>query len=98
MALLSLDELSLHLRALPGWEPQDNTLSKTSEVQSFAHGVVLIGAIAQTAETADHHPDLNLHGYNKLTISLSTQSEGGLTIKDMQLAEQIEGIPQRGQT
>jgi 4a-hydroxytetrahydrobiopterin dehydratase len=98
MALLSLDELKLHLQALPGWEPHDNALSKTFEVKSFVHGVVLIGAIAQAAEAADHHPDLNLHSYSKLTVTLSTHSEGGLTIKDIQLAERIEGIPQRGQT
>ena len=73
-------------------------MSKTFEVQSFAHGAVLIGAIAQPAEAADHHPDLNRHGYNKLVVTLSTHSEGGLTIKDMQLAEKIEGVPQRGQT
>lgn len=95
MALLTLHELQTNLRSLPGWELQDRTLVKTLGVPSFSHGVVLIGAIAQVAEAADHHPDLNLHGYNKLTVTLSTHSEGGVTIKDVHLAEQIEAIPRR---
>ena len=95
MALLTLHELQTNLRSLPGWELQDRTLVKTFDVTSFSHGVVLFGAIAQVAEAADHHPDLNLHGYNKLTVTLSTHSEGGVTIKDVHLAEQIEAIPRR---
>jgi 4a-hydroxytetrahydrobiopterin dehydratase len=95
MALLTLHELQTNLRSLPGWELQDRTLVKTFDVPSFSHAVVLIGAIAQAAEAADHHPDLNLHGYNKLTVTLSTHSEGGVTIKDVHLAEQIEAIPRR---
>ena len=95
MALLTLHELQTNLRSLPGWELQDRRLVKTLDVPSFSHGVVLIGAIAQVAEAADHHPDLNLHGYNKLTVTLSTHSGGGVTIKDVHLAEQIEAIPRR---
>ncbi len=95
MTRLPLDELKMRLRSLPGWEPQENALVKTFKVPSFSHGVVLIGAIAQVAEAADHHPDLNLHGYSQLTITLSTHSEGGVTMKDIHLAEQIDSIPQR---
>jgi 4a-hydroxytetrahydrobiopterin dehydratase len=60
-------------------------------------GVVLIGAIAQLAEAANHHPDLNLHGYRRLTVTLSTHSEGGVTMKDIRLAEQIENLPKEPQ-
>ncbi len=95
MASLTHDEVMTKLGSLPGWELQENALVKTFKVPSFSHGVVLMGAVAQVAEAADHHPDLNLHGYNQLTVTLSTHSEGGVTMQDIHLAEQIETIPQR---
>ena len=95
MACLTIEELKTILRSLPGWEPHDNALVKTFRVPSFSHGIVLMGAIAQVAEATDHHPDLNLHSYNQLTIKLSTHSEGGVTMQDIDLAEQIERIPKR---
>ena len=79
MTLLTLDELKRSLRSLPGWEPQENALVKTFNLSSFAHGIILKCAKAQTAEVADHHPDLSLRGYNRLTITLSTHSGGGVT-------------------
>ena len=95
MASLTHDEVMTKLGSLPGWELQENALVKTFKVPSFSHGVVLMGAVAQVAEAADHHPDLNLHSYNQLTITLSTHSEGGVTMLDIHLAEQIETIPKR---
>jgi 4a-hydroxytetrahydrobiopterin dehydratase len=69
-------------------------LTKTFTVRSFAHGVLFIAAIAQLAESANHHPDVNLHGYSHVTVSLVTHSEGGVTEKDIDLAAQIEALPQ----
>lgn len=92
MACLTLEELTTILPSLPGWETQGHSLVKTFRVPSFVHGIVLMGAVAQAAEAANHHPDLNLHKYNQLTITLSTHSEGGVTQQDIRLAEQIETI------
>ena len=47
------------------------------------------------AERADHHPDLLIHGWNKVKITLSTHSEGGLTAKDFELAREIEGMGEK---
>lgn len=93
MTLLSIEETRMNLQDLPGWEAQGGTLVKTFAVRSFVHGVILIGAIAQLAEAAGHHPDLNLHSYSKLTVTLATHSEGGVTIKDVLLAQQIDRLP-----
>ena len=43
----------------------------------------------------NHHPDLNLHGYKNVTVTLSTHSEGGITTKDFELAAQIEALPHK---
>lgn len=94
-SLLNPDEINRRLSNLPGWEVCEGLLVKTFAVPSFAHGVLFIGAIGQWAEAANHHPDLHLHGYNKVTVSLSTHSAGGLTAKDFDLAAQIEALPQK---
>ena len=95
MALLTTGEIQQHLTQLPGWEVREGLLTKTFPVRSFAHGVLFLGAIGQLAEAANHHPDVSLHGYNRVTVSLSTHSEGGLTSKDFDLAAQIESLPHK---
>ena len=95
MTHLTSEEIGQRLAELPSWEVRDGQLSKTFAVRSFAHGVLFIGAIGQFAEAANHHPDVNLHGYNLVTVSLVTHSEGGVTEKDFSLAAQIEALPHK---
>ncbi|MBI3177745.1 MAG: 4a-hydroxytetrahydrobiopterin dehydratase [Chloroflexi bacterium] len=95
MTLLTPEDIRQRLAGLPGWQVQNGLLVKTYTVRSFAHGVLFIAAIAQLAEAADHHPDVSLHGYKNVTVSLSTHSEGGLTDKDFSLAAQIEALPHK---
>jgi len=95
MSLLTSDQIKERLASLPGWEIHEGLLTKTYNVRSFAHGVLFAGAIAQLAEAANHHPDIRLHGYSHVTVSLSTHSEGGLTEKDFALAAQIEAVPHK---
>ncbi len=95
MTLLSPDQIKDRLPRLPGWAVREGLLTKTFVVRSFAHGVLFVGAIGQLAEAANHHPDVSLHGYKNVTVSLSTHSEGGLTEKDFDLAAQIEQLPHK---
>ena len=95
MPLLTPTDLSAGLARLPGWQVQNGLLSKTYQVRSFAHGALFIGAIAQLAEAANHHPDVCLHGYKNVTVTLSTHSEGGITEKDLDLATQVEQLPHK---
>lgn len=93
---LSDPEIEQSAATLTGWQVQQGALVRTFQLPSFAHAVLMIGAVGQLAEAAGHHPDLALHGYNQLTITLTTHSAGGLTVKDFDLARQIQAIPQRG--
>jgi 4a-hydroxytetrahydrobiopterin dehydratase len=95
MVLLTAEEIAERLRALPGWAVEGGELAKTYVVRSFAHGVVFIGAIAQLAEAADHHPDLRLHAYRHVTVRLSTHRAGGITARDFALAAQIDALPHK---
>ena len=95
MAILTEDEQAKELSELSGWEVRAGLLTKTFVVRSFAHGVLFIGAIGQFAEAANHHPDVNLHDYSRVTVSLVTHSEGGISDKDVALARQIDSLPHK---
>ncbi len=92
---LSDIEIQNNLKTLQDWELKDNALIRTFQLPSFAHAVLMVGAIGQQAEAAGHHPDILIHGYNKLTVTLTTHSAGGITEKDFSLARQIQALPLR---
>jgi 4a-hydroxytetrahydrobiopterin dehydratase len=60
--------------------------------EDFAAAIAFVDRVAEAAESADHHPDIFLHGWNKVRLTLSTHSQGGLTDADFQLAGQIERL------
>lgn len=92
MPKLTDAQVTARLATLPGWSVSEGLLTKTYKVRSFAHGVLFIGTIGQLAEAANHHPDLLVHGWNRLRITLSTHSAGGLTAADLALAERIDAV------
>lgn len=93
--ILSDIEIENSLATLQGWELIDNALVRTFQLPSFAHAILMMGAIGQLAEAAGHHPDILIHGYNKLKVTLTTHSAGGVTEKDLSLARQIQALPLR---
>ena len=81
------------LADLNGWELVDGKLiRKTVKCKDFMDAVALISRIAPIAEAEDHHPDLHLTGYRKLTIELSTHAIGGLSENDFILAAKIDKL------
>ena len=86
---LSEAEIQTALAALSQWQQEDNTIIREFHLPNFAAAVGFINAIAVLAETADHHPDLFLHGWNKVRVILSTHDQGGLTELDFALAQKI---------
>ena len=81
------------LRDVKGWELLDGkAIRKTMTCKDFLDAVGLIQRIAPIAEAEDHHPDLHLTGYRKLTIELSTHAIGGLSENDFILAAKIDQL------
>jgi 4a-hydroxytetrahydrobiopterin dehydratase len=81
------------LADLQGWELVNGTsIRKTITCKDFLDAVGLIQRIAQIAESEDHHPDLHLTRYKRLTIELSTHSIGGLSENDFILAAKIDRL------
>ncbi len=81
------------LRDLKGWELVDGaSLRKTVTCADFLGAVDLIRRIAPIAEAEDHHPNLHLTSYRKVTIELSTHAIGGLSENDFILAAKIDQL------
>ena len=74
-----------------GWEIDGETMHKTFVLKDFNAALGFVTRVGLLAEVADHHPDIDIR-WNKVTLALSTHSEGALTAKDTGLAEQIEGL------
>ncbi|MBP2370849.1 4a-hydroxytetrahydrobiopterin dehydratase [Pseudonocardia parietis] len=87
-SLLSDTEIAEALTKLPGWERDGETIVRTAKLPDFGAAVSVVDRVAEDAEDADHHPDIDIR-YTTLTFRLSTHSEGGLTAKDTELAGQI---------
>ena len=78
---------------LSGWEiVEGKLLRKQLTLADFMAAVRLIARIAEVAEADDHHPDLHLTGYRRLTIELSTHAIGGLSENDFILAAKIDAL------
>ena len=89
MDRLTDDEVTRGLVDLPGWDREGDEIVRTYELATFPAAVDAVVRIADLAEAANHHPDLDLR-YRKLRVALSTHSAGGLTQLDLDLASAIE--------
>jgi 4a-hydroxytetrahydrobiopterin dehydratase len=91
MAVLSDDEVQQRLGRLDGWERKDGSIVRTFQFEDFQGSVDFVNRITPPAEEMSHHPDLEI-SWNKVTVTLSTHSEGGLTGNDFELAQQIQEL------
>lgn len=89
MAVLADDEIRRRLVTREGWEFTANTIVKKFELPGFMDVVVLVNAVAGPAEAADHHPDMTIN-YRRITFTLATHDQGGVTEKDFALLAEIE--------
>ena len=89
--LLSDIEIQRGLGTLPGWARRGDALTKTYTLPSFPAAITLVQRVADAAERADHHPDIDIR-YTKVSFTLSTHSAGGVTKKDLDLAKEIEKL------
>lgn len=89
MALLKAEDIQQRAK---DWNFENKSISRDFSVKDFQSAIALIIKIAFEAEKMDHHPDIYLHSYNKIRVTLSTHNEGGVTEKDIKLAEKIADL------
>ena len=74
------------------WQEDDAALVRDFEFSDFAAAIAFVNRVADVAEEANHHPDILVHGWNKVRLTLSTHSEGRVTDADRALAGKIDGL------
>jgi 4a-hydroxytetrahydrobiopterin dehydratase len=82
-------EVQTFLKKWPGWELEGGALKKTYAFGDFRAAMAFVNRVADAAEAADHHPDIDIR-YNKVSLRLVTHDAGGLTERDTALAAQAE--------
>ncbi len=91
MDLLTDEQITERLAGLDGWARQGDEITRVTKLADFRAAILYVGAVAYLAEAANHHPDITIE-WNKVTLTLSTHSAGGLTTNDFALAEQINAL------
>jgi len=90
MTLLTDEEITA---GLPGdWRHAGDALVLDRTLDDFEAAMAFANAVAAAAQAADHHPDLLIHGWNRVRLTVSTHSEGGITAKDLALAAAVEAL------
>lgn len=91
MKKLTAIEIEQELTGLNGWSYNDDGILKNFVLKDFKEAIGVMVSIGEVAEQMNHHPEW-FNVYNKLNIRLSTHDAGGVTNKDVELAQKIEDI------
>jgi 4a-hydroxytetrahydrobiopterin dehydratase len=91
MSRLHDDEVRLALKDLPDWKYFANALHKDFRFRGFRAAIAFVNRVAEQATAAGHHPDIEIH-YDRVMLSLSTHDVGGVSVKDIALAQAIETV------
>jgi 4a-hydroxytetrahydrobiopterin dehydratase len=91
MASLSPAQVKRRMKSFPLWIKRGLTISRQFPFEGFMDAVGFVKRVARAAEEADHHPDIDIR-WNKVTLALTTHSEGGLTAKDFSMARRCDAI------
>lgn len=91
---LSMSQINQSLAEISDWSLEDGgrSIGKIFEFVDFKQAMNFVNKVAEIAEAEKHHPNINIHDYNKINISLSTHDAEGLTEKDFKVAERIDSL------
>lgn len=91
MPKLTDQEIEQRLQETP-WSRQEEAIEREWKLEDFAAALAFLQRVGELAERVNHHPDILLHGWNKVRLTLSTHSQGGLTEADFNLAAEIDQL------
>ena len=89
---LSSELVQAQLVGMPGWMRDGQAIRRQYTFDGFAAAVAFVVRVGFQAEAADHHPDILISNYKKVTLTFSTHSEGGLTKKDFEGAAAADKV------
>jgi len=90
MPVLSREAIDNRLSDLDGWNYSDDRIGKEYEFSNFTEALNFVNKVGGVAEDMNHHPDIFMHSWNKVKITVTTHSEDGVTEKDFILARRVE--------
>ena len=91
MASLSPAQVKKSMKSVPLWKKRARTICRKFEFEGFLGAIAFVNRVARAAQKADHHPDIDIR-WDTVTLRLSTHSAGGLTQRDLGLAEAIDSL------
>ena len=91
MAVLTDSEIQQALASLPHWQRQGKAIERVYEFPDFKAAMQFVNKVADAAEQANHHPDIDIR-YNKVTLALVSHDSGGVTQRDIKMARRINEI------
>ena len=91
MALLSDEDVAARLGGSE-WRREGDEIVRDLKFSDFAQAMAFVNRVAEAAEAANHHPDILIHGWNRVRLSVTNHAQGGLTEADFALAGQIDGL------
>ncbi len=89
--LLNDTEVETRLKPL-AWEREGDEIVREWRFEDFAEAVAFVNRVAEVAEDSNHHPDIFLHGWNKVKLALTNHSTGGLTETDFSMAARFDQL------
>jgi 4a-hydroxytetrahydrobiopterin dehydratase len=92
MAELLSEEVIAERLAGGDWKQEGKTIVREWKFEDFAAAMAFVNRVAEAAEEANHHPDILLHGWNKVRLVLTNHSAGGLTETDFTMAGRFDGL------
>lgn len=74
------------------WQRQGDEIVREWQLENFAEAMAFVNRVAELAEETNHHPDILVHGWNKVRLSLTNHSAGGLTEADFEMAAKLDDL------
>ena len=91
MPKLKVAEITAAMKSIPAWKKKGAAISRLYQFKDFVPAIKFVNRVAMVAERAWHHPDIDIR-WNKVLLTLTTHSEGGLTEKDFNLARRFDRL------
>ena len=91
MAVLTDEEIQKALTSLSGWQRKGDAIQRVFRFPDFKAAMQFVNKVAEKAEQANHHPDIDIR-YNTITMALVSHDSGGVTQRDVRMAETINKI------
>ena len=89
--LLSEDEITSRLDGSQ-WDREGDEIVRNWEFEDFSQAIEFVNRVASAAEEANHHPDILIHGWNQVRLSLTNHEAGGLTEADFKMANRFDEL------